>query len=170
MLQTTLAFELARQRPDALPVVAYVLETDLGSRLYTSGAIPGALSNADGAPFDAETYLDGDVGYFDAGQTFLEVLPRVVEWGAIDQRTVPLGTELLVALGNAERAGFSVRLGDGGNTLAAMLATEYVHRRIGRVLVGFAGLEIGEYIEPYRGRVTRWTLDASSLLIEHLEQ
>lgn len=166
---TTLAFDQQRLDPNAIPIVAYLLETSMGPRIWTRGVIPSAIANTEGAYYDAEVPFDADV-YFDGGIAALEVLPRVVDFSPLAQRTVPIGTDLLIAMGEAERASFSVSLVNDDSKLSQMLAEEYVLNRLGKVLVGYIGLAITDYIEKYRGRVQRWRIQGTRrVVLEHLE-
>jgi len=166
---TTLAFDQKRLDPNAVPVVAYLLKTPMGTRIWTQGVIPSAIAQNWGTWYDAEVPFDAEA-YFDGGLDALEILPRIIGLDPLAQRSVPVGTDLLVALGEGERAGFAVTLANPDGALSNLLAEEYVLGAEGRVMIGYLGLDIADYIEKYRGKVDRWTIEGMrQVRLEHLE-
>ena len=169
MEQTTLAFDQARTNPSAAPVVAYVLETPMGSRVWTHGVIPETVLGVTGTYFDADVEYDADV-YFDGGDAPMELLPRVLEFGPIAKYTAPFGSEILAGIGEGERASFRVSLANEDGKISQFLAEEFVLGQTGRVLLGFLGLPLTDYIEKYRGQVQRWTITGlRQVSLDHLE-
>jgi len=169
MEQTTLAFDQARLNPSAVPVVAYVLETPMGTRLWTRGVIPSIVLGVTGVYYDAEVEYDADV-YFDGGPNLMELLPRVLEFGSIAKYTALFGSEIIAGIGEGERASFRVSLANEDGKISQFLAEEFVLGQTGRVLVGFLGLDLTDYVEKYRGQVQRWTITGlRQVAFDHLE-
>lgn len=169
MEQTTVAFDQARLNPSAVPVVAYVLSTPMGARLWTKGVIPSTLQAMTGTYFDAEVLFDADI-YFDGGTGMMELLPRVLDFGAIAKYTAPFGSEIVSGIGEGERASFRVTVANEDGKISQFLAEEFVLGQMGRVLLGFLGLDLSDYVEKYRGQVQRWTITGlRQVSFDHLE-
>lgn len=169
MERYTLAWDQKRRDPSAVPIAAYILDTDMGSRVWTQGVIPIAILGSIGTEWDAEIEFDAEV-YFNGGASLMNLEPRVLNFSTLTQRMLPVGYDLFAGSGEAERAGFSVTLANEDALLSQMLAEEYVLNKIGRLLLGYVGLDICDYVLKYRGRVVRWTLSGNrQLTIEHLE-
>jgi len=166
---TTLAFDQARLNPGSVPVVAYVLQTPMGSRLWTQGVIPPTLQAMTGTYFDAEILYDADA-YFDGGTGMMELLPRILDFGSIAKYTAPFGSEIIAGIGEGERASFRVSVANEDGKISQFLAEEFVLGQTGRVLMGFLGLDLTDYVEKYRGQVQRWTITGlRQVAFDHLE-
>ena len=161
------AFDDKRRDPEAVPVAVYMLLLDMGGRIYTAGDVPTTLLS-EGAYFDASVDFDSDV-YFDGGVSAVEIAARVVSFGEVSERSLPIGTEMLQSFGESERSAFELTLSNEDGALSPMLADEILLGRTGMLLLGYVGLGLSDYLEKYRGAVETWTLDGSTLTLTHLE-
>jgi hypothetical protein len=167
MIRTTLAYDQARMDRSRQPVALYRLLTPLGARVWATGRIPDGVVSA-GVPLDAAVASDAEIPW-DAGAPYLEAEPRILRWGALSERALPIGSDLLVGLGESMRSGFSVTVANEDGAISRLIAEEYLLFAEATILLGYSGLALSDYIERASGRVSRWTLGASTATLEHTE-
>jgi hypothetical protein len=170
MFSLSQALHRARRDRNQAPVVIFSLINSYGARLY-SDRHPGQAF----ADFKASALADGSLfagGGKKAGEglwPLLERGARVLSFGRLRETLSPLRNNMLASLKQEEAGSLTLVLSNGGakgqRPFSRLEAQENLLGAQGEVAVGYSGVEPGDYLNRFQGRVVSYRLEAEQLTL-----
>lgn len=159
MLTRSLAYLAAQQDPGALPLCAVVLQTDRGVRVWSDRMLTDAetWTPGGGTLADGSALADGSLQAGAQIAPILERSARLLDPGAVsEQLLAPDGLDRTgTALGGRQIADLTVVISNADRGPSQALAMEaWLSGRLSQAL-GFRGLAQQDWLERFRGVVTR---------------
>ncbi len=157
---TWLDQQLARK--PVLPLV--VVSLPMGDRFY-SVIHPGAGITDVASPLDADVALDADVPW-NGGGLALEIAARLISLDGVEDSGVPIETDIVAALGQAQRVAASVDLDNRDGAMSTLVGREYLLNQTADIYLTFPGLGIEDALRKLHCQVVRYALTKRSLRLD----
>lgn len=164
-------FHRARRQKGRAPIVLFVLNNALGTRVYSdrypSGEIVGLVS---AALADGTLLADGSATAGLGSLTLLDQGARVLSFGRLRETLTPFKGELLASLEQEETGSISVVLSNAGangrRPFSRLEALENLLGAEGELRLGFSQVRAREYLTRFRGKVAAYQLEPERLTLK----
>ena len=168
--RTTLGFDHARLRRQTAAEVLVYIENDYGARVSSHRRPSVAAAESGLRPVDGPPALDGTHarGGLNA-RARIDTRADLLSVSDLTARVAPLRSDLIGSLAASEKATVTSVHDNQDGYWSSVLGKEAFLRKTGRVTLGFLGLPSSDYLQAFRGRIRRITLQLGSVTFEQEE-
>ncbi len=170
MFSLSQEFHAARRQKGRAPIVLFVLNNALGTRVYSDRYPTGEIVGlASAAVADGSLLADGSASAGQGSMTLLDQGARVLSFGRLRETLTPFRGELLASLEQEEVGSVSLVLSNAGaagqRPFSRMEALENLLGAEGELRLGFSRLRGRQYLTRFKGRVIAYRLESERLTL-----
>lgn len=166
-LEVSREFHQLSQESNREPLVVFTLDSGYGRHVFYANP-PGqaVLGMLDAHLADGSHRADGQSLAGDGVYQVLGHGPLVERFGALRESLTPIGDDLISGLKQDEVGSLSLRLNERDDLLSRLESGPGLLWSLGRVLVGYDGLQPREFAGRFQGRVVSYQLNRQGMVLK----
>lgn len=166
-IEVSREFHQLSQEANRQALVVFTLDSGFGRHVFYSNP-PGdeLLGMLDANLADGSHLADGSCL---AGSDTYQILGHgslVARFGTLRESLSPIGDDLISGLKQDEVGSLSLRLNERDDLLARLEAGQGLLWSLGRIMLGFNGLQTPEFADRFQGRVVSYQLNRQGMVLK----